>query len=176
MRTNLQTRNDPGSVYASTHKPTSREASVQPAAHRSTSHPSIHSAIGQPTNRLAPDRIFQNSEGRRIDFPTELHVNPILAHSMRDRKQRFCNAHHLVRGCFQASCPYDHDTELSEREFEALLYLSRGQRCPQDSDCTSPKCTKGHMCPNGTNCRFGVDCKFADLHGIDTTITKEVMG
>jgi hypothetical protein len=149
MRTNSQTRNDSGSVYASTHDTTSR-----------------------PT----PDRVFQNSEGQRIDIPTELHVNPSLAHSMRDRRQRFCNAHYLLRDCFQASCQYDHDTELSEREFEALLYLSRSQRCPQDSNCTSSKCTRGHMCPNGTTCRFGDECKFANLHGIDTIVAKEVMG
>jgi hypothetical protein len=32
------------------------------------------------------------------------------------------------------------------------------------------------MCPNGTTCRFGDECKFANLHGIDTIVAKEVMG
>lgn len=154
-----RTRRDPGF-----YKP-------NPAASQSTG----HASTDQPTDRAVSDYISQNFEGLRIDMPTELHVNPTLINALRDREPRFCNAHHLVRGCTNPYCSYDHDSVLNEREFEALLCLSRSQRCPQGSACTWVKCTKGHMCPNGRNCKFGNSCKFADLHGIDTEVAREVM-
>lgn len=123
-----------------------------------------------PTGRAALNRIYQNTKGQRIDIPKELHVNPGLINEIRDREPRLCNSHHLVRGCTKGFCSYDHNSVLSDREFEALMYLSRCQLCPQGSACTFEKCIKGHMCPNGKNCRHGNDCRWADLHGIDTAV------
>ena len=120
--------------------------------------------------------IYRNSKGQRIDIPKELHVDLDLLNDIRDRDPRLCNPHHLVHGCTKGDCFYDHDSVLSDREFEALIYLSRRQRCLYGSACTLQKCIKGHMCLNGKNCKHGNDCRFADLHGIDTAVATKVMG
>lgn len=175
MRKLWRNREDPGKTTPPTDQPFMKETGNQSMSQATTSWPSVPTPNHQATGGLINDRIFQNSKGQRIDVPTELHPDPAAINSVRDRDPRFCNAHHLLRACFQSYCPYDHDTELTKREFEALLSVSRGQRCPQGSACKVAKCTKGHMCPNGPNCRFGSGCKYADLHGMDTEIVQWIM-
>ena len=128
-----------------------------------------------PPVRTIPDRVYQNSKGQRIDVPKQLHVNPALLFEIRDRHPRLCNAHHLFRSCTKGDyCPYDHHSKLTDRELEALVFISRSQVCPQGSACTFGKCTKGHMCLNGDSCKHGNSCRFGDLHDIDTEIATEV--
>lgn len=169
------TRSDSGSVHASSHEPISHGVNAWSAARTTTSRPSTRTTINQPTLRSNLGRVFLNSAGQRVDIPSDLNYDKDLVNYLKDREQRFCNAHHLRRDCCQASCPYDHDTEMTDGEFEALQWLARSQRCPQASDCTSARCTRGHLCPNGKSCPFGNRCKFADLHGIDTVVAEEVM-
>lgn len=139
----------------------------------------IHSPLSGATIIEAPGRehlgcIFQNSEGQRVDVPNEISAHPGLIAELRERKPRLCNYHHLIRDCSYDFCTYDHKSSLTYRQLEALMYLCRGQRCPQGSACVD-RCFKGHMCPNGRNCRHSNDCKFADLHGIDTGIATKFM-
>jgi hypothetical protein len=172
----IEARNNTGSAHAAFHEPTSHGASSWSATRTTARRPSTTTSTNQPTARTVRDRIFLNSAGQRIDIPTELTYDKTIVTNLRDREQRFCNVHHLLGECYQAACPYDHDTELTDAQFEALQWLARSQRCPRDSDCTSTRCTRGHMCPNGTGCTFGTRCTFADLHGIDTVVVAEVMG
>ena len=122
-----------------------------------------------------PHGISRNRHGQRVDIPTELHVSPAVADQIRDRKPRLCNKHHLLGECNKAECTYDHVSELSNRELEALMYLSRCQPCPHGSACTSARCTRGHMCPNGRPCTWGKACNFAKLHGIDTEVVEDIV-
>jgi hypothetical protein len=114
--------------------------------------------------------IFHNAQRQRVDVPEEWSIRPFTINAIRDREPRLCNSHYLVNNCTKDPCPYDHDSRLSDDEFAALLYLSRSQPCPQGSACNSIFCIKGHMCPNGKNCKHGNDCRFAHLHGMDTTV------
>lgn len=176
MEADKPVRSNSGSVHASIHESTQHGANSWSAARSITTHSSDHPHFSQPNDRAVPDRIFVNSAGQRIDVPAELIVDKNLVTSFRDREKRFCNAYHLLRECYSAACPYDHDTEMTDAQFEALQWLARSQRCPRDSDCTSTRCTRGHMCPNGRGCTFGTRCTFADLHGIDTVVAGEIMG
>jgi len=145
-----------------------KDAAINQAPNTFTKH-AKRVAVTRPTDREGPSRIALNDKWQRIDIPKELHVNLALVNELRKRSPRLCNSHHLLGGCTDRACPYDHSSMLTNHEFEALLYLSRGQRCPKGSDCIDT-CFKGHMCPNGRNCRHGNDCRFADMHGIDTTV------
>ena len=176
MRKLWRKRHDPGKVTPPTNHTIVQETGNRFNHQATTSRPNLPTTNHKAIDGLVSDRIFLNSEGRRIDVPTELHAIPSLISFIRGRKTRFCNAHHLIGACHQPYCPFDHDTELTERELEALLSVSRGQRCPQGSFCEVATCTKGHMCPNGQNCKFGSGCKFADLHGMDTVIAREIWG
>ena len=118
--------------------------------------------------------ISQNAKGQRIDVPNSFNVHPALLNELRNRNPRLCNYHHLLRDCNDRFCPYDHNSTLTAREFEALTYLSRSQRCPQGSACVE-RCIKGHMCPSGRNCRHGTACRHADLHDIDTAVATKIM-
>jgi len=134
------------------------------------SHRASDAASNPMPAHLTPGTILRNAQDQRIDIPEQLNINLDLVNELRNRQPRLCNSHYLVRGCTNESCPFDHSSTLSDDEFEALLYLSRSQRCPQGSSCTHAHCIKGHMCPNGSNCRHGNRCRFASFHGIDTDI------
>ena len=125
--------------------------------------------------RQGPRGVYQNPQGQRVDVPNQLNLNPHMAKELRQRKVRLCNAHHLLDSCPNGNCPYDHESVLTDDEFEALLCLSRSVRCPFGSACTHV-CCKGHMCPYGRKCRYGYDCKFSDLHDIDTTVSERLTG
>lgn len=128
-----------------------------------------------PEGRKGPRCVYQNFRGQRVDVPDELNPNPPLTSELRDREQRLCNAHHLLRSCPNENCPYDHISVLADDEFESLLCLSKSVRCPSGSACTGV-CFKGHMCPYGRKCGYGDDCKFTDLDDIDTTIANRLIG
>lgn len=52
-----------------------------------------------PEGRKGPRCVYQNFRGQRVDVPDELNPNPPLTSELRDREQRLCNAHHLLRSC-----------------------------------------------------------------------------
>ena len=95
--------------------------------------------------------IFRNAAYQRIDQPDTSTVNPSIVNGIRNREPRLCNSFYLHNSCTKASCPYDHDAQLSDEEFAALLNVSRGQMCLQGGACDYVACIKGHMCPNGKN-------------------------
>jgi hypothetical protein len=138
--------------------------------------PSSYATIDPSIDPSAPSRISYNALGQRIDIPTSYNISSALINSLRDRHPRLCNAHHLMRNCVNEHCAYDHNSTLNPHERAALMYLSRSQVCPQGSSCTFDKCIKGHMCPNGRHCKHGSECRFADLHGIDMVVVREVVG
>ena len=123
-----------------------------------------------PADRASLYNLNQNSAGQRVDLPNKLFVNRTLLRKLKDHEPRLCNAHHLIASCRNESCAYDHDTVLSDDEFEALMYLSRCQVCPKGSACTTEKCIRGHLCPDGDDCKYGRLCKWYKFHGVDTTI------
>lgn len=118
---------------------------------------------------VPPEGIYYNHDEQRIDVPIDLSTRSRLANELRDWEPRLCNTHHLVRHCLRSDCPYDHDSVLSIPEVEALAYLSRCQPCPYGLDCDTMYCTKGHTCPNGSHCSRGKSCRFAKVHGVDTS-------
>lgn len=117
--------------------------------------------------------VLRNAAGQRIDLPLDLKADDRMINSLRRRNPRLCNLHHLKRACPNRDCDYDHGTQLTTEEFEALLYLSRSQPCPFGTTCDNPNCTKGHMCPSGKRCTFGDRCRFPGTHNIDTKPVNE---
>lgn len=124
------------------------------------------------TGRQYPGRIFQNTQGQRIDVPLGPNIDTSLINELRHRKHHLCNSHYLKWRCNVDSCLHDHTSKITDRELEALKFLCRSIRCSQGSTCVDVQCIKGHMCPSGRKCTRGNACRFADLHGMDITISK----
>ncbi|KAJ9606162.1 hypothetical protein H2200_009123 [Cladophialophora chaetospira] len=117
--------------------------------------------------------IARNNAYQRIDLPDTSAVPPYIVNGIRNREPRLCNSHYLLNCCNKDPCPYDHESQLSDEEFAALLNVSRGQVCLQGGACKNMYCIKGHMCPNGKNCKYGEKCRFARVHGMDTTVADQ---
>ena len=134
---------------------------------------SLNTTNDQLSNFKDPGGIYQNAAGQRIDVPQEYNLNPALIAGLKSRRNRLCHTHYFHGTCVRRNCPYDHNSILTDPELDALRYISRSQRCPNNSNCVH-NCLKGHMCPNSRYCRHGNECRFAGLHDIDTTIIRRL--
>ena len=117
-------------------------------------------------------RMGWNAQGERVDIPSDLRVNIRVTEKLRERKPRLCNTHHLLGSCPWNDCPYDHEYIPTDEEWKALMLFSRSTRCHFGSACYDEDCVKGHMCPTGKYCTYGSRCRFADLHGMDTRLSR----
>lgn len=141
-----------------------------PTRHLAVDDDDLTSGTLTPDFKAQAHQVYRNARGQRVDLPKTWNLHPPVINGVRDRERRLCNAYYLVGNCTKIPCPYDHDSVLDDDIWIALLYVSRSQPCPEDSYCNLAPCIKGHMCPNGRICKYGNNCRFAHLHGMDTTV------
>ena len=118
----------------------------------------VHAAeSGAPT-------ILRNINGQRVD--STLKPSPSLVALLKPRK--LCNQYHLLGPCPYHYCTHEHGDRLKEKELEALRYISRLTACSNGLACDDKYCIAGHKCPQ--NPCFRQDCRFREMHGVDTKI------
>lgn len=122
--------------------------------------------------------ICYNAAGYRVDSPLPK-VSQVAEKSLRKRidtdKNKVCNNFFLRGECPSGNdCKFGHSPPLDKEELNALRIKARNTPCTYRSYCTDVLCWYGHSCNGGNPCRFGAGCAFADLHGVDTTITRKV--
>jgi hypothetical protein len=129
------------------------------------------------------DRCFLqlNKDDERVDVPLpKLDTNAKETFDEKTRKNgaNFCNRFHLQGGCkamdATGRCPYIHGDRLSPAEQLILKSRARGLPCAAGSQCRDVWCTSGHHCPNPKSCWYDEGCRFAEMHGIDTTPTIKI--
>ncbi|KAK0622583.1 hypothetical protein B0T14DRAFT_428445 [Immersiella caudata] len=122
-----------------------------------------------------------NKDDERVDVPLpklDNNAKDTFDEKTRRNGANFCNRFHLQGSCkaFDASgrCPYIHGERLSAAEQLILKSRARGLPCAAGSHCRDVWCTSGHHCANPKGCWYDDGCRFADMHGMDTTPTIKI--
>ena len=129
-------------------------------------------SISKSPKRLFSKQVHLNRLDQRIDISSVLTPDRTIVWILESRSQKLCNAHYLLGCCPVNDCPFDETSTLSDKEYHALLYLARSQRCSKGSECRSVFCFKGHMCSHGSACPYDKKCRFVDKHDIDIKVVK----
>ncbi|EXJ92478.1 hypothetical protein A1O3_01029 [Capronia epimyces CBS 606.96] len=154
-------KNSPPPSYASTVKqsnqPRAELVSVSPTA----------SVAGSSLERAEKKKIFQNSQGQRVDQAVK--AERAIVTSLKPRK--LCNRHFLTR-CNYSPCLHSHEGKLAPAQLDALRFIARLSPC-QTLYCEDPDCVSGHRCMQGSHCdRRGSNCWFSEeMHNVDVKIT-----
>jgi len=122
-----------------------------------------------------------NKDDERVDVPLAK-FDPAARDAFDKKTEKnganFCNRFHLLGTCKQfevtGRCPYIHGERLAAADQLILRSRARGLPCGSGSQCRDAWCTSGHHCPNPKSCWYDDACRFADMHGMDTTPTIRV--
>jgi len=122
-----------------------------------------------------------NKKDQRVDVAlpkTDNGARDAFDEKTRRNGANFCNRFHLQGSCkaFDANgrCPYIHGERLGAAEQAILKHRARGLPCVAGSQCRDMLCTSGHHCATPKACFYGDGCRFADMHGLDTTPTIKI--
>ncbi len=120
----------------------------------------------------APRPFYQlNKDDERVDVPLPK-PDPAAVKSLEDRRQlsgmNLCNRYHLSGNCKNTNCNFNHGERLSPAEITALRHKTRNLVCGSGGYCRELTCNLGHHCTNPGSCFFGDECRFSEMHGMDT--------
>jgi hypothetical protein len=158
----------PASV--STSKPET-QANSYAAVGRSTAPITIN--IASQKKPAAQRPFYQlNKDNMRVDVPLPK-ADPNAVRAIEERRQanrtNLCNRYHLSNSCKNgANCNFYHGERLNAAEMLALRHKTRNIVCSSGHKCEDIACNLGHHCVNPGSCFFGNDCRFSDMHGMDT--------
>jgi hypothetical protein len=108
-------------------------------------------------------------------------VDSVLKKSSKEaitalKRRKLCNQFHILGYCHNmatyGSCTHEHGTELSMQELNDLMRIARSSPCFSGLMCRDVNCISGHQCPYQDHCTYKGDCKFKDMHNVDTFIVR----
>ncbi len=167
-----QAENPPPTTYASRLKPTNGAQDKLPLE---TPKETVAKVSQVPTGK----KIYQNSQGQRVDHPARLWADYEVVKKVKPRK--LCNRFFISQDCpFEADmCYNNHKGTLSAEEMAALRFIARSNPCAEDIWCEDADCISSHKCMHGRNCKRWGDrdepCRFSDdMHTVDIKIARSV--
>jgi hypothetical protein len=110
-------------------------------------------------------------------------VDSVLKKSSKEaitalKRRKLCNQFHILGYCHNmatyGSCTHEHGTELSMQELNDLMRVARLTPCFSGLMCRDVNCISGHQCPYQDYCTYKSDCKFKDMHNVNTVIVREL--
>lgn len=113
-----------------------------------------------------------NKDDERVDVRLDK-PDPSAVKALEERRQKsgtnLCNRYHLSNTCRNGvNCHFEHGERLNSAEMLALRHRTRNLVCSSGPQCRDFACNLGHHCSNPGSCYFGGDCRFSDMHGMDT--------
>ena len=116
-----------------------------------------------------------NKDDQRVDVPLpKADYNAVKSLDERSKTNgaNFCNRFHLLNSCKNGVyCNFIHGERLNPAELLALRHKTRNLVCSTGHRCREISCNLGHHCASPNNCPYGNNCRFVEMHYMDTVST-----
>jgi hypothetical protein len=157
-------------------KPAEAQSNSYATVGRSTAPLTINIASQKKPASTRPFYML-NGNNERVDVPLgKPDINAVKA--LEERRQmsgmNLCNRYHLANNCKNTNCNFYHGERLTPAQLLALRHKTRNLVCGSGHHCREVTCNLGHHCSNAGSCYFGDDCRFSEMHGMDTTPTIKI--